>query len=161
MLAVSGFGFHPGLRRTIDYLKVAPFQCCVSDISTRSRLSYKILEEDIHQLYEKLNILGALATQSLGYVRHTGGQSHVPVRAIISSGIMRIVDGKLIELDFSILLGLGYCKSQDVFVQNIVNTCKSEDLTQKECDMLQASVKTSGAFDRLHYLNERRNCGKQ
>ena len=51
--------------------------------------------------------------------------------------------------------------SQDVFVQNIVNTCKSEDLTQKECDMLQASVKTSGAFDRLHYLNERRNCGKQ
>ena len=72
---------------------------------------------------------------------------------------MRIVDGKLIELDVSI--SLGNCKSEDIFLQNIVNTCKSEGFTQKECDVLQASVRTSGALDRLNYLNKRRNCGKQ
>ena len=161
---VSGFGFNPALQRTIDYLKIAPFYCYADvfgiEISQKVKHSFRLGEEDIHLLYNKLNIRGALTTTVGGYIRHTGGESHVPIYITkIPSGLMRIVDGKLIELDVSI--SLGYCKSEDIFLQNIVNTCKSEGFTQKECDVLQVSVRTSGALDRLNYLNKKRNCGKQ
>ena len=61
----SGFGFHPGLRRTLDYLKLAPFECAVdwpfhyvhpNALDAKDwtqRFQFRASEIDIHKLYNK------------------------------------------------------------------------------------------------------------
>lgn len=78
----SGFGFHPGLRRTLDYLKVAPYECSVSwpyhfapsDMPWEQRFRYRSCEGDVHKLYNKFgeDALGAVTMHPAGFVRHTG-----------------------------------------------------------------------------------------
>lgn len=85
----SGFGFHPGLRRTLDYLKLAPFECAVDwpfhyvhpnaqDAKDwTQRFQFRASEIDIHKLYNKFGnqTLGAVTIEPTGYVRHTGASS--------------------------------------------------------------------------------------
>jgi hypothetical protein len=78
----SGFGFHPGLRRTVDYLKVAPFECSVSwpyhfapsVMPVEQRFHFRSSEGDIHKLYNKFGeqAVGAVTMEPTGYVKHTG-----------------------------------------------------------------------------------------
>jgi len=89
----SGFGLHPGLRRTLDYLKIAPIECAVEwpfyrlqqlfgheiieDMHWIQRFQYRATEMDIHKLFNKFgnSSLGAVTIEPMGYVRHTGGMS--------------------------------------------------------------------------------------
>ena len=83
----SGFGFHPGLRRLVDYLKIAPFECAVSwpfyflqESDWVLRFEYRAHENDVHMLFNKFGNLsvGAAAMEPAGYVRHTGAASPTP-----------------------------------------------------------------------------------
>jgi hypothetical protein len=81
----SGFGFHPGLRRTLDYLKIAPFQCAVAwpfhfvpaGLPWFQRFQFRASEIDVHKLYNKFgnSSLGAVTIEPAGYVKHTGESS--------------------------------------------------------------------------------------
>lgn len=81
----SGFGFHPGLRRTLDYLKVAPYECDVEwpfyyvrpNVQEAQRFQFRASEMDVHILHNKFGNLtvGGVTIEPTGYVKHTGALS--------------------------------------------------------------------------------------
>lgn len=84
----SGFTFNPGLRRTSDYLRVAPFvQACLP-------YHHVVLpgEIDVARVYRALGMRGAIPREGDGYVAHIGWGQHVP----------RLRDDELDRVDFYI-----------------------------------------------------------
>jgi hypothetical protein len=81
----SGFGFHPGLRRTLDYLKIAPYECAVEwpfyyvhpRVQEAQRFQFRASEMDVHILYNKFgnSTVGFVTIEPMGYVKHTGALS--------------------------------------------------------------------------------------
>jgi hypothetical protein len=155
----SGFGFHPGLRRTIDYLKVAPFLCSISypyfsSLGMDSKFSFRATEYDIHLLYNKLNIQGALTAKSDGYIRHTGGANPTIGDFIkLPTGIFKEEAGGMFT-EVHISIQSYYCGTHEEFLLDLNSKCQGSVLSKIECNTLRAMILKSGALERFEYIDE-------
>jgi len=70
----DGFTFNPGLRRTCDYLLVAPFEESCKPYHHVTRPG----EYDVSRVYRGLGMRGAIPCEREGYVVHIGWNHHIP-----------------------------------------------------------------------------------
>lgn len=72
-----GFTLNPGLRRTVDCMKLHPYnQLPVKVIKNGLELMGEV---DLSLYYKDLGYYGAITSKEDGFVRHLGGKRHVPL----------------------------------------------------------------------------------
>ena len=128
----SGFTFNPGLRRTSDYARVAPF--------VRACLPYHHValpgEIDVARVYRDLGMVGAVPRDGVGYVEHIGWGQHVP----------RMRETALDRVDF-------YIGAHDRFIQlSTDDYVRSVMRVLRACGHATRVVRYAGADDAVRSL---------
>lgn len=72
-----GFTLNPGLRRTSDCLKLYPYSNL--EVMVRKKKTSLIGEVDLSVHFFNAGFRGAITCDSEGFIRHIGGERHIPL----------------------------------------------------------------------------------